>query len=97
MATFSVFIRNERGNEVHRLGRREIRSQTYSSEAGVQIECHKFGSGKKDDPYVEKMFISLTNGYQQYKRYPRCIMTITNGKVELDPRFAEMIQQFNEE
>ena len=97
MATFSSWIRSERGTEVHRLGHREIRSQTYSSEAGVTIECYKFGSGKKDDPYVEKMFISLTNGYHQYKRSPRCIMTITNGKVELDPRFEQMIKEFNEE
>lgn len=97
MSTFSSWIRSERGTEVHRLGHREIRSQTYSSEAGVQIECYKFGSGKKDDPYVEKMFISLTNGYHQYKRSPRCIMTITNGKIELDPRFEQMIKEFNEE
>ena len=97
MSTFSSWIRSERGTEVHRLGHREIRSQTYASEAGVQIECYKFGSGKKDDPYVEKMFISLTNGYHQYKRSPRCIMTITNGKVELDPRFEQMIKEFNEE
>ena len=97
MATFSSFIRSERGTEIHRLGRRKIRSQTYSSEAGVQIECYKFGSGKKDDPYVEKMFITLTNGYHQYKRSHRCIMTITNGKIELDPRFEQMIKEFNEE
>jgi hypothetical protein len=43
------------------------------------------------------MFISLTNGYHQYKRSPRCIMTITDGKVELDPRFEQMIKEFNEE
>lgn len=97
MATFSSFIRSERGTEIHRLGRREIRSQTYASEAGVTIECYKFGTGKKNDPYVEKMFISLTNGYHQYKRSPRCIMTITNGRIELDPRFEQMIKEFNEE
>ena len=73
----------------------EISKQT---KMGVDCVRSRIYRGKSmDDPYVEKMFISLTNGYHQYKRSPRCIMTITNGKIELDPRFAEMIQQFNEE
>ena len=97
MSTFSSFIHTERGTEVHRLGHREIRSHTMSHLAGIKVECYKFGTGKKDDPYVEKIFVTLTNGYNQYKRSPRCIMSITNGKIELDPRFEQMIKEFNEE
>ena len=96
MARFSSFIYTERNTEVHRLGNSGITSHTMSHDLGIKIECYKFGSGKKDDPVVEKMFVSFTNGYSTHNRYPMCFMTVTNGKIEIDPRFMDMVNEYNE-
>lgn len=97
MARFSSFIHTERGNEVHRLGNKEISSKTFATETSVKVTALAFPDDEKKKVTHERVWVEIMNGYSQYFHGVTPFFTIDDGLIKIPENFMEMVEKYNNE
>lgn len=97
MARFSSFINMERGNEIHRLGNREISSKTFATETSVKVSALAFPDAENKKVTHETVWVEIMNGYQQYFHGVVPIFTIEDGIIKIPDNFMQKVEKYNEE